>query len=474
MNHRPQHIPLPALGLDRINQALGSRGQERLTAGLDITREALAGRALWNINSTARGGGVAEMLSSMLPYLRGADIDSRWTVISSDKEFFDITKRLHNLIHGSRGDGGSLGEEERKVYKEHLHANYRYLCESISQGDVVILHDPQVAGLAEGLKRQGATVIWRCHIGSGEESEETKRAWNFLTPFLDSVDAFIFSRPELVPATLEGQEIDIIRPSIDPISAKNYPISSKDAWDTLGQIGLTRQQSESSSFIRQDGSPGRVEHGAEVICSGSPVQDGPLVVQISRWDRLKDHLGLMRTFADEVVPYREGQLILAGPSVYSVADDPEAATVLDEIISAWWRLGRHAREHISLACLPMSDVEENGAIVNALQTAADLVVQKSIAEGFGLTVSEAMWKEKVVLASAVGGIKDQIEDRRSGILLDDPFDLKKCGQLIVKELDDPSPDLATRAKERVRENFLHDRQIFEQGQMLSKLLAIFS
>ncbi len=175
-------------------------------------------------------------------------------------------------------------------------------------------------------------------------------------------------------------------------------------------------------YVREDGAPGRVDRGADILHVGrAPRWDTPLVVQVSRWDRLKDHLGVMRGFA-RLGPINGTRLVLAGPAVTGVADDPEGPAVLGELTRAWRALPHETRHHVQIVSLPVVDVQENAAMVNALQRHATIVVQKSLEEGFGLTVTEAMWKGRPVVASAVGGIVDQIDDGRDGLLLHDPPD----------------------------------------------------
>jgi trehalose synthase len=210
------------------------------------------------------------------------------------------------------------------------------------------------------------------------------------------------------------------------------------------------------------------------VLSAAPLPgfDAPLVVQVSRWDRLKDHMGVMLGFAEHVAPLTDAHLILAGPTVHSVTDDPEGAEVLNEVEEAWRRLpyARHRRIH--LVCAPMSDIEENAAIINALQRRATVVTQKSIMEGFGLTVAEAMWKARPVVASAVGGIQDQIEDGVTGFLLGDPQDLVRFGGLTVELLKDPelAGAMGARARERVRRQFLANRHALQYISLFAILI----
>jgi trehalose synthase len=196
-----------------------------------------------------------------------------------------------------------------------------------------------------------------------------------------------------------------------------------------------------------------------------------LVVQISRWDRLKDPIGVMQGFADFVTPQTSAHLMLAGPEMRSIADDPEAADILKQTIAAWEQLPDLARGRVHLAILPMHDIDENAAIVNALQRWAEVVVQKSLAEGFGLTVAEAMWKARPVVASRIGGIQDQIEDQRSGVLLQDPTDLAAYGKAVTHLLLEPetASDMGAAAHERVKENFLNDRHLKQYVELFSSL-----
>jgi trehalose synthase len=205
-----------------------------------------------------------------------------------------------------------------------------------------------------------------------------------------------------------------------------------------------------------------------------PPEDARLVVQVSRWDRLKDPVGVMRGFADEVARTCDDvHLVLAGPAVTAVADDPEGQGVLDECHTEWAALPEDLRARVHLACLPMDDGEENAAIVNALQRRADVVVQKSLAEGFGLTVSEAMWKARPVVASRIGGIQDQIEDRVNGLLLDDPTDTTEFGKDVVELLDNPkqAEEMGVKARERVRDEFLGARHLIQYVDLIENLIA---
>jgi trehalose synthase len=427
------------------------------------------------VNSTASGGGVAEMLRVLLPYVRGTGIDTRWLVIEGDERFFAITKRLHNVLHGVPGDGGPLGEDEQTHYEGVLHANAAQLANAVRAGDVVIIHDPQPAGLATAMRQRGARVVWRCHVGTDTPNALTELWWNFLRRYLDPsvVDAYVFTRRSFAPSWMPSERIFEIPPSIDPFSPKNHELSAEEREAILTSVGLLSGAQRGAAYQRRDGSRRRIDRGVDVVRTGPPPDpDVPLVVQVSRWDGLKDMAGVMRGFAEFVVGDHETQLVLAGPVVSAVADDPEGAEVLRDCWEVWRRLPHHARSRVALACIPMADLEENAIIVNALQRHATVIVQKSLAEGFGLTVSEAMFKRRAVVASAVGGIADQIVDGESGVLLHDPTDESAFGGKL-DDLLSHAERLATlgkQAHERVVDRFLPDTQLRHWSEVVSAVL----
>ncbi len=458
---------LPLLGSDRLADFVQLA---------DAVRARFAGRAIWNINSTATGGGVAEMLHSLLPYVRGLDVDARWLVIRGTPEFFRVTKRLHHALHGSMGDGSRLDDEARAIYEGALGANAAELTAAIRAGDVVLLHDPQTAGLAPHLMRSGALIIWRCHIGCDSTNAEVECGWRFLAPYLRGVPVTVFSRRTYVPDYCDQGRATIITPSIDAFSAKNQDLDEATVRAILVHVGLVEgpQGNGTPGFTRQDGSPGRVDRQADLLRMGrAPAWGTPLLLQVSRWDPLKDPVGVMLGFATLVGrgEARGAELVLAGPNVNAIADDPESTAVLGEVFVAWRRLPHAVRNLIHVASLPMADAEENGAIVNALQRHATVVVQKSLNEGFGLTVTEAMWKARPVVASAVGGIQDQIDDEVHGLLLKDPTDREAFAVAVSRLLDDPpfACRLGENARRRVREEFLGLHHLAKLARLLEKL-----
>jgi trehalose synthase len=465
-------VPVAALSTERFASVLDPDAYERFDELAKSARERFAGRVVWNVNSTARGGGVAEMLQSLLAYARGTGVDARWEVIRGEPDFFRVTKRIHNHLHGAPGDGGGLGEPERETYEAALAPNASELLELVSQDDVVILHDPQTAGLVPPLKEAGVPVIWRCHVGIDSPNELAREAWAFLVPYVRDADACVFSRRAFAWEGLEEDRIALIAPSIDAFSAKNQDLDPGAVGAILRVAGLQEGEAagHAPAFMRQDGSPAHVVRRAELHQEAPLRPDDRVVVQVSRWDRLKDPLGVMQGFIDHVAG-DDAHLVLAGPSVEAVTDDPEGAEVLAEAREMLDGVEPARRARVHLACLPMDDLEENAAIVNALQRRADIVVQKSLAEGFGLTVAEGMWKGRPVVASRIGGIQDQIVDGESGVVLNDPLDLEEFGGAVRRLLDDPAAAAAMgrEARQRVRSQFLGVRSLTQYLDLIERV-----
>jgi trehalose synthase len=469
-----REVDVQALDAARLEPLIGTERMAQFERVAEAAQTTLAGRSVLNINSTAAGGGVAEMLQTLLAYARGAGVDARWIVIEGDPAFFAITKRIHNGLYGTPGDGGELGETERRHYEHVLRRNADELLALVRPGDVVIIHDPQPAGLAAAARNAGARVVWRCHVGVDEPNEWSERAWQFLRPYLAEVDTIVVSRASFAPPWFEPAQVHVIPPSIDPFSAKNEAISGRNVRLTLSYVGLLDGHSPPPvvPFTRRDGSPGRINRRVDVLQTGPTAPAAaPLVVQVSRWDRMKDMAGVMTGFAEHVDPALGAHLLLCGPAVTGVADDPEAAEVLDECIAIWRSLPHATRSRVHLACTPMADPDEAAAIVNAIQRHAAVVIQKSLAEGFGLTVAEAMWKERPIVASAVGGISDQIDQGEHGLLVEDAADLAAFGSAVETLLRDPgeAAQLAHAARERAAAEFLGDRHLRQYAELFQQL-----
>jgi trehalose synthase len=265
----------------------------------------------------------------------------------------------------------------------------------------------------------------------------------------------------------------IIPPSIDPFSVKNQDMDANTVRAILATIGLVDGAAgERGRFVRQDGSGGEVVRPAAVVADTLPGLDDDLVIQVSRWDRLKDMNGVMHGWAQHVAPDHSGYLALVGPAVTNVADDPEGAAVYSDCLLQWRALPPSVRSRTMLVTLPLDDIDENAAMVNALQRHASIVTQKSLAEGFGLTVAEAMWKARPVIGSAIGGITDQIA-AGTGMLLPDPSDLAAFGAAVRKLLDDRQERsrLGAAAHAYVRENFVGDVHLLRYAEVFSALIS---
>jgi trehalose synthase len=283
----------------------------------------------------------------------------------------------------------------------------------------------------------------------------------------------VFSRREYVPSWLPENKVSIIPPSIDPFSPKNHAISFTATTAVLRSCGLAADgcHHPRAIFERLDGSIGRVERSAQLVQDQELRLDDPLLVQVSRWDNLKDPTGVLTAFVEHVRDDDEPHLVLAGPDVTAVTDDPEGAQVFADVEAAWRELPYSARRRVHLALLPMADADENAMIVNALQRRADVVAQKSLAEGFGLTVAEAMWKGRPVVASRVGGIQSQIEDGTTGYLVD-AEDLRAFGERVNALFDDPhaAERMGEEAQRRVRDLFLGPRHLTQYVDLLESVL----
>ncbi len=469
-----------ALTLDDYAQhALLAPPVAELRAQARLACNRLAGRTVWMINSTAQGGGVAEMLPKQVSLLRQLGVATRWVVIETDQApFFELTKRLHNLIHGAGQPG--LGPKERELYDSVSTPLAKQLEELVKPGDVVIAHDPQPAGVAALLKRAvpSSSVVWRCHIGLEWETAATASAWAFLEPYLRGLDHFVFSATAYIPHFLT-KNVSIIRPAIDPLTHKNRELHPVKLAGVLANAGLltpsqpvlTPQFSDLVARLTGDGSFEKL-NGAQDI----GVMFRPTVTQVSRWDRLKGWDPLMRGFLRMKEKAKAGEytltprslrrleivrLVLAGPEPEAVRDDPEAQEVLEELKTAYQALHQDLQRDIAILSLPMRSTKENALIVNALQRCSSVIAQNSIQEGFGLVVTEAMWKRTPVLGSTAHGIRQQIRNEIDGILVEVPESPESVELGLLGILEDPHTraNWARSAQRRVYDEFLIFRQL---------------
>lgn len=374
---------------------------ESVVEDLRLIAGHLKGKRILNVNSTAVGGGVAEILTRMVPLFRELGLDVRWDVIKGGGEFFEVTKKFHNALHGGRVD---IGEKDFEIFMETSRDNLEQMDTS---ADIVFIHDPQPIVLVQ--KRANNKWIWRCHI---DLSDPKQKVWRFLKGFVVQYDAAVFSAPSFSRRLPIRQFL--IAPSIDPLSDKNRELPQEVIDGVLAKYGIPK--------------------------------DKPLITQISRFDRLKDPVGVIAAYR-LVKEHNDCRLLLAGGTA---TDDPEGQRVFEEVKEA-----AQGDPDIHILVMPQNDLE-----VNALQWASTVIMQKSLKEGFGLTVSEALWKAKPVVASHVGGIPLQVKDKYSGLLCYSP----EGAAFAVKQFLS-SPDYARKigenGREHIRNNFLITRHLRE-------------
>jgi trehalose synthase len=448
-------VPIESNSVGRLGEVLSDEDCRRTADALARLREGLAGKRMWHINSTASGGGVAEILTSLLPYERDADVDVRWLVIDGTDEFFEITKRIHHRLHEAEGDGGALGDAERAVYDETLAPAADDLADRVAPGDIVMLHDPQTAALVAAARRAGAHVIWRCHVGVDTPGALAHAAWDFLADDVRAADRCVFSRPPYVWDGLDPARVTVLAPCIDVLSPKNHPMAAATSRSLLSAAGIVRSNGHRPEPDGTSDWPAITTRAR--MTEDEPLPAGaPFVLQVSRWDPLKDHEGVLSAFVEYCAPdVPDVHLVLAGPDTDGVDDDPEGRETFDHLIQCWRSRSPSVRRRVHLASLPMEDATQNAVMVNALQHQADVVAQKSLAEGFGLTVAEAMWKRRPIAASRVGGIQDQVVDGTSGVLVE-PLDLASFGAAVTRFLTDGgfAERMAGAAHRRVCDCFL--------------------
>ncbi len=375
---------------------------ESTVAELYILAERLKGKSVQNINSTAVGGGVAEILIRMLPLLKDLGVNASWGVIKGDGKFFHITKKMHNALHGV---DVPISRDELDYF---IDVNHRNTGEILADADIMFIHDPQPIILVEQKDARDRKWAWRCHI---DFTNPREGVWNFLKGYIERYDCAVFSAPAF-SRPLSIRQI-LISPSIDPLSDKNHELSEDIINGVCERFHLDR---------------GR-----------------PIITQISRFDYLKDPVGVIKAYK-MAKKHVDCQLVLAGGGA---TDDPEANKVLEDV----HREADNDPDIFVLFLPPGSDTE-----INALQRASDIVLQKSLREGFGLTVAEALWKGKPVIASAVGGIPLQISHKYSGILT---HSIEGTAYWIKQLLNEPgyANKLGENGREHIKYNYLITRHI---------------
>lgn len=387
--------------LDSFRPIVGEETVEEIRA----LAEPLRGARLVHVNATAFGGGVAELLQTLVPLMRAVGLEAEWRVIEGTDEFFAVSKASHN---GLQGMDLPLTEEMKAVWKRNNEANARRFD---GDYDFVFVHDPQPAGLLHYAGRKGGKHwIWRCHI---DTSHPSKPYWDFYAPFLNAYEAAVFTMSEYVGPGVSFDHLAIVPPSIDPLSPKNEPIPLDRARQVVARFGVDTAR--------------------------------PLITQVSRFDPWKDPLGVIEAFRLARRSAPGAQLALVGSMA---RDDPEGWSFLDRTLR---RAGEDPDIHV------LHNFHGVGAAeVGAFQTVSDVLVQKSIREGFGLTVSEALWKGKAVIGGRTGGILLQIVDGESGVLVDS---VEACGEKMAWLLNHPeeASRLGAAGREHVRRNFLSTR-----------------
>jgi trehalose synthase len=447
----------------------------------------IKGRKIWMVNSTSQGGGVAEMMPHLISLFRQVGLEADWIVADSDnKAFFDLTKRVHNLIHGE-GDI-SFTEAEKILYDQVSKKNAEGLFPLLKPGDIVVIHDPQPMGIAKYLKDKiKINFIWRSHIGIEEILPQTQSAWNFLKSYAEEFEMSVFSSEKYIPDYLQNKAI-IMYPSINPLDHKNRELSFTKLVGILCDSKLLTEYhpvlaapfTDSVKRLQPDGS-----FQSPLLPTDPGILFSPTIVQISRWDRFKGFIQLAKGFqklksninlyAGDSARHRRRlellNLVLAGPDPSFVSDDPEGKEILKELSDYFLSLPKDIQSHIILLKLPMTSRKENGLVVNALQRLASIVVQNSIKEGFGLTITEAMWKNKPVLGTYAWGIQQQIRDNINGKLIKNPEDPDEIAGILSYMLQNEKQKevWGHNAQKTVIENYLIFVQISQWLEIFEKL-----
>ncbi len=416
---------------------------EGLRSEAKLLVPSLRERTVWMLSSTTIGGGVAEMMPRIVALLRELGVRAEWLVMRThDPAFFRFTKRLHNLIHGH--GTVEITDTERRLYERISRDCADDLATRAAPDDIVAAHDPQPLAVGAYVKHaRGTPLVWRCHIGTDEHNAATDAAWSFLRPYATACDRALFSAPDYIRDFLAGRS-SVMHPTIDPLTHKNRELAPTKLVGILCNAGLltptqpvlTPAFAEPALRLRPDGTFAPATLPDDI---GMPFR--PIVAQVSRWDRLKGFEPLldafvrfkrMRTSRSERTQRRRQivRLVLAGPAPHTIQDDPEAVEVLAHLSERYARLPEALQADIALLTLPMTSRKHNALMVNCLQRCSAIVVQNSLAEGFGLTATEAMWKGVPVLASRACGLKQQVRDGLDGRLVDSPNDSHALAETI--------------------------------------------
>ncbi|SDP40327.1 glycosyltransferase [Lentzea jiangxiensis] len=432
---QPAHPVFPVeVGTSPHPQVFGlRRAAERLA-------RKLGPRRIWHVNSTPAGGGVAELLWSSIARQQSLGLPVGWLIADAEPEFFQLTKRIHHGLHNRCA--AEFTAEDARLYRDVTARSAKQLLEYVRPGDVVLLHDPQTAGIAPHLLDAGVKVVWRSHIGTTERGAAVAAAWNFLRPYVEVIPTCVFTIAGFAPAYLSPAQVTAVTPSIDPEAPKNRDLSPQQCRELLRRAGLTGAPDEAVGYAVQD----------------QPLPaDAPVVTQVSRWDPLKDMTGVLRSFAEHVPT---GHLLLAGPDPADIPDDPEGAGIFAEVCRMRESLPPDVRRRVHLCVLTLADQTTNALVINAIQRSSTIIVQKSLEEGFGLTVTEAMWKSRPIVATSVGGLTAQLVDGSSGLLVD-PTDSLAFASSVNSLLADETraARLGAAAHDRCRDRFLVDREL---------------
>ena len=412
-----ERVPLLEKHIDDYVDIVGTDVIERIRA----LAAPLQGARVLHLNATAYGGGVAELLATHVPLLRSVGVDAEWHVMRGSDEFFGVTKEVHNGLQGAPLE---MTPAMRRIYLERVLDNALELEEG---WDYVVVHDPQPAAILHYVSDRhdafkNTKWMWRCHIDLTDAQPDM---WEFFRPFVEQYDASVWTMPEFVPASLQMDRIVHAPPCIDPLSVKNLDLAMPFCTEITRQYGIDPHR--------------------------------PVVCQVSRFDPWKDPIGVIEAFRLAREHVTDAQLVLAGSMA---TDDPEGFRVWEDTEAA-----RGGDRDIHL----LSNLHQVGAVqINAFQRISDVVVQKSLREGFGLTVSEALWKGRPVVGGRAGGIKLQIRDGFDGYLVDD---VESCARRVIDLLADPvgADAMGLQGREHVRQNFLSTRELEDWLRLMGEL-----